>query len=186
MLKFLAKGEISKGNCEGKMRWGLKTVYFKMMSLSKVLIFRQGTGSLRQQIPLFLWRQVLASCCYFTLAPRQGVGNGCQGESCFMWERGSFLRYDVEFMEIVVVMVLWQLFSYLVPVISWRKREGVLSLETRCSHATCMRLQSLWLLSWAQIFCLSETDFSKLYCLKFCFLLVWPILNYVGISFFVF
>lgn len=25
MLKFLAKGEISKGNCEGKMSWGFKT-----------------------------------------------------------------------------------------------------------------------------------------------------------------
>lgn len=25
MLKFLAKGEISKGNCEGKMSWGFKS-----------------------------------------------------------------------------------------------------------------------------------------------------------------
>lgn len=35
MLKFLAKGEISKDNCEGKKRSGLETIYSKLMYLSK-------------------------------------------------------------------------------------------------------------------------------------------------------
>lgn len=86
MLKFLAKGEISKGNCEGKMRWRLRTVYFKWMFLSKVLTCAHFLGRGRrsrcsQELLLLWWWWVLWALlldCYRWL-PNQGDGECTPG-----------------------------------------------------------------------------------------------------------
>lgn len=58
MLKFLAKGEISKGNYEGKMRLGLKTFYrdvdFRFPRFSFLGISKAGVEGPRYSQALLL------------------------------------------------------------------------------------------------------------------------------------
>lgn len=180
MLKFLAKGEISKGNCEGKMSWGLKTLYFKLMEISKVVTFgyllSRGMGHYCNQVVLFLWwwGLLLVLLLLLPLARKSRMGNVCQGKPSLgrrwrtvlklLWYLGVYWNFS--FHSTLTTLILLDSNGTL-----WGKWKVVFLPRNTCLSAPYTVLQSLWMMSKAQVFCVwGSPYFSKSYCLKFSYL----------------